>query len=197
MELNTKQEGGAKGQKPVAKARSVKLASYALPDKEMARMARESFSVSEDGLLRWRVPHGRFGRFAAGDVAGCLVRGYRAVSFAGEFILAHRIVWLMKHGVWPQSMLDHINGKRDDNRIENLRLADYTMNNQNQHCVPRHNTSGTRGVSWDCARGRWTVRISINGRAKNLGRFDSIEEAEAAYLAARKVYHPGFMEAKP
>lgn len=46
------------------------------------------------------------------------------------------------------------------------------------------NTSGIRGVSWSKRDSRWTASIMINGRQKNLRRFDTIEEAAAAYKAA-------------
>lgn len=50
---------------------------------------------------------------------------------------------------------------------------------------------GVKGVSLD--RGRWTVRITVNGKYKNLGRFPTWEAATEVALSARKVTEPGEM----
>lgn len=47
------------------------------------------------------------------------------------------------------------------------------------------NKSGVRGVSWSTRDNKWAAAISINGKQKNLGRFETIEAARAAYLSAR------------
>lgn len=149
-----------------------------------------------DGKIYWAAPHGRWQRRPAGELAGCLSRGYRVIYVGGENHFGHRLSWLITHGEWPSSTLDHINGQRDDNRPSNLRLATRAENNQNQHGLPRHNTSGIRGVSWDAARGKWTSHISVNGRGINLGRFDEKEQALDAYLVAKRLHHPGNYEAQ-
>jgi hypothetical protein len=144
----------------------------------------------KDGKLYWIVPHGRWKDRPAGKLAGCLRKGYRYIHIGGENHFGHRLAWLIEHGSWPARALDHINGERDDNRPSNLRLATVAENNQNQHGLPAHNTSGLRGVSWDAARGKWTSRISVMGRSLNLGRFDDKEQAHEAYLAAKRTHHP-------
>lgn len=158
-------------------------------DEEKAQKARNSFEIDDEGKFFWKVPHGPFGTMPAGKVAGCISRGYRVIGFGGRLNLAHHISWLMHYDEWPRRMLDHINGNRDDNRPANLRLATAEINAQNQQGAPRHNTSGIRGVSWDRTRGKWMAKISIGGRGRNLGRFNSIEEATAAYEAARAEHH--------
>lgn len=45
-------------------------------------------------------------------------------------------------------------------------------------------SSGIRGVSFDSASGKWVAKISYDNRRKNLGRFDTQEEASTAYRQA-------------
>jgi len=72
--------------------------------------------------------------------------------------------------------VDHIDGDKTNNKIENLRWATSRENAANAR-MPTTNTSGVKGVSWDKSRSKWMVRISINGKQTNLGYFSTIEEA--------------------
>jgi hypothetical protein len=58
---------------------------------------------------------------------------------------AHRLVWLWYFGEMPAGQLDHINRVKDDNRIENLRLASAEQNMSNRQKM-RNNTTGYKGV---------------------------------------------------
>lgn len=55
------------------------------------------------------------------------------IRFKGNrcHISCHRFVWVLSNGCWPQLTIDHINGNRHDNRIENLREVSQTDNNLN------------------------------------------------------------------
>jgi hypothetical protein len=48
-------------------------------------------------------------------------------------LLGHKVAWAIYHGYWPYHELDHINGVRTDNRIENLRASTRRDNMLNQH----------------------------------------------------------------
>jgi hypothetical protein len=80
--------------------------------------------------------------------------------------------------------MDHVNGCRDDNRIENLRLASHLENAQNRK-KSKANTSGFTGVTWHKPRGKWHARIG----GLYLGLYDDIDEAHLAYLDAKKNLH--------
>lgn len=94
--------------------------------------------------------------------------------------LEHRLVWFYIHGEWP-SEIDHINGIKSDNRIENLRVATRSQNCANVR-VLKSNKSGAKGVIYDKANRRWMAYFQLGRRFMNLGRFDSFDEA----IAARK-----------
>ncbi len=84
--------------------------------------------------------------------------------------------------------VDHKNHQTLDNRRVNLRLATRTQNITNQR-ISRRNTSGFKGVYWDKEHGRWRATISLNGKLRSLGWFNSPETAGEAYRrAATEVY---------
>ena len=115
-------------------------------------------------------------------------RGYRCIEIDWEQYRAHRLAWLFVHGEWPPDQIDHINGVKDDNRIANLRAAN---NSQNQINTPGRSASGCRGV---CKSGqKWSAAISVIGKMKWLGTFDTKEEAAAAYGAAAENLHGEFV----
>ena len=78
-------------------------------------------------------------------------RGYLeiVIRFKGNLyhISCHRFVWVLSNGCWPQLTIDHINGNRHDNRIDNLREVSQSENNQNT-LLPwnSNNAAGVAGV---------------------------------------------------
>lgn len=118
--------------------------------------------------------------------------GYRYISVDGTPCLAHRLAWLYVHGAWPAEDIDHINGDRMDNRLCNLRAVARYVNNQNRHRVRSDNVaSGATGVSWHIHSRKWRARIWLQGVEHRVGLFDTIEEASAAYVTAKRRLHAG------
>lgn len=111
--------------------------------------------------------------------------GYRQVMCNGVLILVHRLVYLMHHGYLPKE-IDHINGKRDDNRIENLRATTRSQNMWNRK-LNKNNTSGVKGVTK--FKNKWAARVCTNSKLKHIGVFDTIEEAKKAVESYREQQH--------
>jgi hypothetical protein len=86
-------------------------------------------------------------------------------------------------GSWPLIDVDHRDTNRGNDRWENLRLATSSQNAANGK-LRSTNKSGAKGVHYDKARGKWVARTMKDYRHIFLGRFGSIEEAQAAYAAA-------------
>jgi hypothetical protein len=130
----------------------------------------------------------KFNSRYAGRLAGSTsVAGYRTVKIFGKDYKVHRIVWILNFGgVIPHS-IDHKNGIRNDNRLENLRLATQREQRRNTALSSR-STSGENGVCWQKRDKRWYAYIQINGKRKNLGYFVNKEDAIAARKAANKKY---------
>jgi hypothetical protein len=112
-------------------------------------------------------------------------RGRKIGGRVGQYftILMHRVILDLPHGCPFE--VDHRNGDRLDNRKANLRICTHAENGQNQ---PGRN--GTRGVSWHEARGMWRARVTLEGRERALGYFDSKDEARAAVIAWRAKHMP-------
>ena len=112
-------------------------------------------------------------------------RGYFSGNICGVPVLAHRAIWAMVRGEWPE-FIDHINGDRADNRLSNLRSVSRVDNNRNRR-LNRNNTTGSAGVK-RLENGRWTARIRVDGRSYWLGTFDTKTEAAEVRYAAQKQY---------
>lgn len=102
--------------------------------------------------------------------------------------MAHRLAWLYMYGELPSTDIDHINNKKDDNRIANLRLVTRKQNMQNvlKH---KHNTSGFKGVSWHRHSNKWRAYIFSDYKQIYLGVFETKEAAARARQTAEKIYH--------
>lgn len=146
----------------------------------------------ETGILTWKVDRmvGMYRNVVgakAGDEAGgvCKTHGYRFIKVNGRKYRSHRLAWLLHYGEWPEHQIDHINGDRADNRIENLRSVTNQQNGQAAH-TPRKNVSSKyRGVYWYKSKRKWRAQIETDGKRKHIGYFDSELEAARAYdLAA-------------
>lgn len=102
-----------------------------------------------------------------------------------KIVLLHRFLMDAK----PGEQVDHINQDGLDNRRENLRIVSHSQNNQNQASARRHSKTGVRGVVRDKRTGRYRSEIAVDKKRFHLGVFDTIEEAAAAYTAARVRLH--------
>lgn len=157
---------------------------------ELAAIAREWLDYdSKTGHLFWK----KKGRKAIpGARAGTVgTHGYRQVYIGGKSHREHRICWLVVNGEFPSAELDHINGRKDDNRMENLRVVTRAENLQNIHDAHARSSSGVRGVRFDRRRGIWTAEIQAFGVKRFLGAFSDKGAAEEAYRAAKRRLHIG------
>ena len=139
------------------------------------------------GVLTWKEKRSNMTK---GSVAGCLHKsGYMVVTINSKTYKLHRIIWIYMFNVIPDEFyIDHINGNKVDNRLQNLRLATNHQNQQNRP-APKNSSSGYRGVNWHKQMNKWMARICHNKQRKIIGYFDTPEDAYAAYkLEAQKLF---------
>jgi hypothetical protein len=125
-------------------------------------------------------------RFANQPAGGIKPNGYVYVSIDYEYFLAHRVIWKMIFNQEPDE-IDHRNGIRHDNRLENLRPATKTLNRANS----ARKGKMLRGVSL-LPSGRYSASISIAHKTTHLGVFDSEQAAHAAFVWAARNLHGEF-----
>lgn len=144
---------------------------------------------ADKGVFLWKISPSH--RVRAGMVAGhSHGNGYTHLKIFGRQIAAHRVAWAVVYGKWPEKQIDHIDGDKSNNRIENLRDIGAKENTQNQRrCKASNLSCGLLGVSKN--RGKWQAQIKVAGRRKHLGTFDSPAIAHQAYLAAKRLMHEG------
>jgi len=143
----------------------------------------------DTGEFRWRVSRPGV---KADSVAGYLKpEGYFAIKIDYTMYLAHRLAWLATYGEFPPEHIDHINHDRSDNRISNLREANFLENSRNQ-TIYKNNKSGCNGVGWRPERGKWRANIKVRNRMIHLGYFAEKEDAISARKAAEEEhnFHP-------
>jgi len=140
----------------------------------------------QGGLMR---SNGRRLGKKEGDSAGFLMKhGYVTLScLDGRLVTAHRVAFLFM-GQEPPPMVDHINGKRDDNRWENLRPSSASDNQLNRHRKAGRNQTLPIGISVRVRKGRpgvWFIAsVEKEGVKKSTCR-RRLEDA-LAYLAAAR-----------
>lgn len=145
-------------------------------------MFRNGGHSAEHNAAKWNARYAGQEAFTIDDG-----RGYLSGTFMGTQLFAHRVVYAMYHGSWPDSDIDHVDHNRTNNRPDNLREADASINCKNQSRTLR-NTSGVCGVTWDKSRGKWHASIRVDGQMINLGRYVNIEDAAAVRAEAEARY---------
>jgi len=161
----------------------------------------------ETGDLKWKPRNeemfrqknraAQWGKRYAGREAGRVTKtksGYarKIVKLPdGKDYLAHRVIFLIMSGEWPQKTIDHVNRNATDNRWSNLRLIDLCDNSKNLS-LSKSNACGFTGVNWRPCRQRWRAQIMINGKHTHLGYFKTMLDAVSCRIRANKDF--GFSE---
>jgi len=135
-------------------------------------------------------------RATAGSVAGCLdvEQGYWRTRIDKRLFHVHRIIYYMHYGIEPgNKQIDHKNGDKSDNFIENLRLVDRSINMRNMK-TQGNNALGCRGVHEmkDCRRAKpYRSYIRLSPGKEMYKYFSTLEEAIEQRKAWEAEFFPG------
>jgi len=102
--------------------------------------------------------------------------GYLVGKINYKCYKAHRVAWALFHSSWPTEVIDHINRIKTDNRIDNLRDTNKSVNTLNAK-LSSNNTTGIKGISYDRTRDRYVVYTTVHRKRKYLGFPKTFDEA--------------------
>jgi hypothetical protein len=162
---------------------------------ELRELILEYFEYDpHSGVFTWVRDHGRI---KAGSPAGCVSshgdgRKTWRLRLNGKNYNAHRIAFLIMEG-WLPEMVDHRDLDPINNAWDNLRAATSGQNARNRP-MHKNNKLGVKGVIRH-ANGRYRVRIKSDGKNINLGWYDDLDVAAAAYARGAEKYHGEFARA--
>lgn len=148
----------------------------------------------ERGLLIWKPrdlvefsssSHGKtwLTKFCGKSAGSMDTSGYIQVAFGKTAFRRSRILWAMKHGEWPL-IIDHINGIKTDDRLQNLRNVGPAENSRNRW-LQANNKTGYNGVRLCKMSGRYISQITVDKELINLGRYKTARAAAAVREAAQ------------
>lgn len=170
-------------------------------------MAESDFSLSQDllhelfeyrdGMLFWKTTTSTKVDRIEQQAGFLTLKGYRALSIGKNATksvkkqyLVHRLIYMMFYGEMPE-ILDHIDGNKLNNKIENLRPANALQNSYNKKNY-RNNKTGIKGVNFNKQCGKFFARCQVNKKQNWLGFFPNLELAEQAVKAFRAKHHGEF-----
>jgi len=143
----------------------------------------------ESGSLIWKSRADRDAQWngrMAGKKAGSKHRGgYIRLHINDKQYSAHRVIYKLAYGSIPNDMqIDHIDGDKINNRLENLRLVNNSQNQSN-----RRPDTGKEFKGVYKHREKYKAEIIHMGTRVYLGVFDSARVAAFAYDEAAREYH--------
>ena len=157
---------------------------------------RARFDYQADGNLVWRSrPLNTFktpramatwnSRYA-GTVAGAIDgKGYLQIAVDGQLYRGHRLIWAVVTGAHPVNLIDHKDGDKTNNRIENLREATRQHNSVNSAMAQG---AGRRGTYFVQRLGKYAAQIKADGQWFWLGLHDTEDAAFEAYRSMHEIF---------
>lgn len=150
------------------------------------------FFKYKEGCLYWKIKPRNSAKI--GDKVGYLdSKGYVILKLNNLPYKMHRIIWVYHYDTISSNLqIDHIDGNKANNMIENLRLATNSQNNFNNKRAYGNSKSNILGVHWCKTKRKWVSQICKNKKPIHLGYFVNQEDAIAARKTAELQYFAEF-----
>ena len=137
------------------------------------------FYLDSSGEIR-RATDGYLGRFNKGDLAKFFVghEGYAYIQVPRKRAIvrkSHLVLLLNGVGIPEGNQVDHIDGNRQNDSIENLRVVINRVNSCNRK-QRSDNTSGHTGIRWSESHKHFVIRKTVKGKRISRSR-KTIEDA--------------------
>ena len=127
-----------------------------------------------------------------GKIAGYAKKGgYIFIRLPNKLYRAHKLAWLYMYGEIPSMEVDHINGNKHNNAIQNLRLSTSSENKYNAK-LRKDSTSKVKGLHWYKKLKKWQINIQVNKKRLHLGYEKDFFEACCVIASARNKLHKEF-----
>ena len=135
----------------------------------------ENYSICRSGIVR-NDKTGKIKKLAVNS------KGYNRVILSKDgktkrFFLHRLLAIAFIPNPQNKPCVDHINGNRQNNALENLRWCTRSENNRNA----KNHGQYKKGVSFNKSSQKFVAKIGINGKTRHLGLFESEDEAHARY----------------
>jgi len=154
-------------------------------EKRLEKLRQALTYDAKKGVFTWNIDvyTGKGNRLLLikrGTRAGCLQKeGYRTIRYQGKLYFEHKLAFIFAKNIIP-IFIDHVDGNKQNNKINNLRECTREQNGQNRtKCLC--NTSGFKGVCFHKKQKKYIAQIKINGVHHWLGTFINAKEAAKAY----------------
>jgi len=128
--------------------------------------------IYKDGVLYWKKNNKVCGHLDKSN-------GYIRIRYKEGFYYAHRIIYLMHYGYFPE-YIDHIDRCKTNNNINNLREVSQSENCRNVN-VKKNNKLGYKGISIHKGSGLYRANICINRKQNLIGYYKTLDEAIIGY----------------
>lgn len=137
------------------------------------------------GKVFWKVHNGTKCRKGM-EVGSIRKDGRCLIRIKGHQVYRYHVIWYSANGYLPEDQIDHIDRNLSNDSISNLREVNNEVNSWNKG-LNINNTSGVKGVYLN-KKGKYISNISIKGRTKYLGSFDTLEEATKSRVEYERNY---------
>jgi|LakMenEpi03Aug12_release.lakeMendotaPanAssembly.Ray.scaffolds.fasta_scaffold561383_1 hypothetical protein len=159
----------------------------AIKDSTLTQEYLHSLFYYKDGNLYWKKKSTKLSRANIGSIAGSLSSsGYLQTGVKGKIFLNHRLIFLMHYGYLPQ-FIDHKDGNKTNNKIENLRETNKSQNRMNAK-LQKNNISGIKNVNWSKKERKWVVQIGVNSKKLRFGSYFDLNVAKFVAETMRHKY---------